>query len=85
MVNLTLEDIAKKAGVSRSTVSRVLNHQPNVREGVRQRVMDIIQETGYHPNAAARTLASQRSWTIGLVLPKGVDTFFSGIPWACSF
>lgn len=77
MVNLTLEDIAKQAGVSRSTVSRVLNHQSNVREEVRQRVMDVVQSTGYSPNAAARTLASQRSYTLGLVLPKGVGTFFS--------
>jgi LacI family transcriptional regulator len=77
MVNLTLEDIAKQAGVSRSTVSRVLNHQSNVRDEVRQRVMEVVQTTGYHPNAAARTLASQRSYTLGLVLPKGVGTFFS--------
>jgi LacI family transcriptional regulator len=77
MVNLTLEDIAKQAGVSRSTVSRVLNHQSNVRDEVRQRVMDIVQTTGYSPNAAARTLASQRSYTLGMVLPKGVGTFFT--------
>jgi LacI family transcriptional regulator len=77
MAELTLEDIATTAGVSRSTVSRVLNHQPNVRADVRERVWAVIQQTGYHPNAAARTLASQRSWMIGLVLPKSVGTFFS--------
>jgi LacI family transcriptional regulator len=75
--NLTLEDVAKLAGVSRSTVSRVVNEQPSVREDVRKRVLDVIQSTGYHPNAAARTLASQRSWTIGLILPQSVSFFFT--------
>jgi len=75
--NLTLEDIAKLAGVSRSTVSRVVNEHPNVRKDVRERVLEAIQRTGYHPNAAARTLASQRSWTIGLVLPHSVSIFFT--------
>jgi LacI family transcriptional regulator len=75
--NLTLEDIAKKAGVSRSTVSRVVNEHPNVREEVRNRVWQVIRSTGYHPNAAARTLASQRSWMIGLVLPRSVSFFFT--------
>ena len=77
MPNLTLEDIAKKAGVSRSTVSRVINHQPNVREEVRARVWDVIHSTGYHPNVAARSLASQRSSMIGLVLPHSVSSFFT--------
>jgi LacI family transcriptional regulator len=75
--NLTLEDIARKAGVSRSTVSRVVNDQPNVRDEVRQRVWEVINRTGYHPNAAARTLASHRSWMIGLVLPRSVSSFFT--------
>jgi LacI family transcriptional regulator len=74
--DLTLEDIAKKAGVSRSTVSRVVNDHPHVREEVRKRVWEVIKSTGYHPNAAARTLASQRSWMIGLVLPRSVSSFF---------
>ena len=77
MVNLTLEDIAHMAGVSRSTVSRVVNHQPNVHEDVRSRVWEIVTRTGYRPNAAARTLASQRSWMLGLVLPRTVSSFFT--------
>ncbi|MGW8250186.1 MAG: LacI family DNA-binding transcriptional regulator [Anaerolineales bacterium] len=77
MPHLTLEDIAKKAGVSRSTVSRVVNDQKYVRPDVRERVLQVIQETGYHPNLAARTLASQRSWMIGLVLPRSVSSFFT--------
>jgi LacI family transcriptional regulator len=75
--DLTLEDVAKRAGVSRSTVSRVINDHPNVSEAVRKRVLKVIQKTGYHPHAAARTLASQRSWMIGLVLPHSVSQFFT--------
>jgi len=75
--NLTLEDIAKQAGVSRSTVSRVVNESPDVRETVRKRVLDVIQGAGYQPHAAARALASQRSGTIGLVLPHSVSFFFT--------
>lgn len=77
MPALTLEDIAKKAGVSRSTVSRVINNQPSVRDEVRQRVLIIIEETGYQPNLAARSLASQRSGLIGLVIPRSVHTLFT--------
>jgi LacI family transcriptional regulator len=75
--DLTLEDIAKKTGVSRSTVSRVVNADPNVSENVRKRVLEVIQETGYHPHAAARTLASQHSWMIGMVLPHSISYLFT--------
>jgi LacI family transcriptional regulator len=75
--NLTLEEIARLSGVSRSTVSRVINQHPNVSEDVRQRVLTVIQETGYQPNLAARTLVSKRSWMIGLVLPRSVSSFFT--------
>jgi LacI family transcriptional regulator len=75
--DLTLEDVAKKAGVSRSTVSRVINNHPNVSEDVRRRVLQVIQKTGFRPHAAARTLASHHSWTIGLVLPQSVSSFFT--------
>ncbi len=77
MSTLTLEDIAKRAGVSRSTVSRVVNNHPNISAKVRKRVLQIIQETGYRPNAAARALVSQRSLTIGLVLPHTVSSLFA--------
>lgn len=90
---LTLEDIAKKAGVSRSTVSRVVNNHPNVSPEVRKRILKTIQSTGFHPNAAARSLASQRTWMIGLVIPRSVSSFFTdpffphltqGIAFACN-
>ena len=77
MPNLTLEDIAKQAGVSRSTASRVVNDEPNVSDAVRSKVQLVITQTGYQPHAAARSLASHRSWMIGLVLPRTVSNFFT--------
>jgi LacI family transcriptional regulator len=77
MPSLTLEDIARQTGVSRSTVSRVINNQPNVSEKVRKKVLNAIQKTGFHPHAAARALASQHSSTIGLILPHSVSFFFT--------
>ena len=74
--NLTLEQIGQRAGVSRSTVSRVLNDHPDVRPEVRARVEAVIAETGYHPNQAARALVSSRSGLIGLVMLTGVDELF---------
>lgn len=75
--HLTLEDIAQLSGVSRSTVSRVVNQQPNVSEPVRQRVLGVIQQTGYHPNLVARGLASQHSNVLGLVIPRSAQAFFA--------
>ncbi|MFW5942001.1 MAG: LacI family DNA-binding transcriptional regulator [Chloroflexota bacterium] len=77
MTRLTLEQIGEMAGVSRSTVSRVINNHPSVRPGVRERVMRVIKETGYRPHAAARSLAAQRTNVIGLVIPKSVQSFFA--------
>jgi LacI family transcriptional regulator len=77
LTNLRLEDIARNCGVSRSTVSRVINNNPNVSEKVRRRVQKEINDTGFRPHAAARALVSQRSWTIGLVLPRSVQSFFT--------
>lgn len=77
MVSLTLEEIARKAGVSRSTVSRVINNQPNVRDSVRNRVLQVVEQTGYIPNVAARSLASQRTNVIALVIPRSVQNFFT--------
>ncbi len=74
--NLTLEEIGRIAGVSRSTVSRVVNDLPNVRPEIRTLVQSTIEKTGYLPNQAARALASRRTGLIGLVMPTGVDELF---------
>ncbi len=75
-MKLTLEEIGRMAGVSRSTVSRVINNEKSVRPEVRQRVQDVINQTGFRPNAAARSLASNRTGVIGLVIPHRVHTLF---------
>jgi LacI family transcriptional regulator len=73
----TLEEIAKLAGVSRSTVSRVVNDHPNVRAGVRERVWEVIHEAGYQPHAAARSLVTRRSRIVGVIIPEAVTTLFT--------
>ncbi|GAB4518074.1 MAG: LacI family DNA-binding transcriptional regulator [Anaerolineae bacterium] len=73
--NLNLEIIASKANVSRSTVSRVINNKPYVSPKTRARVLAIIEQEGFSPNAAARMLATQRTETIGIVIENGADVF----------
>ena len=75
-MRLKLEDIGRLAGVSRSTVSRVVNGEPSVRPEVRARVEQVIKQTGYSPNAAARSLVSKRTGVIGLVIPSRVHALF---------
>lgn len=64
----TLEDVAREAGVSRATASRVVNGQENVDAGLRLRVIDAIASIGYVPNAAAAALVSRRTGTVALVM-----------------
>ena len=63
----TIFDVARLAGVSHQTVSRVLNDQPNVREATRDRVQEAIRQLRYRPSTAARALVTRRSRTIGLI------------------
>ncbi len=74
---ITLEDIARMAGVSRSTVSRVVNGEPHVNERTRRKVQDAIQSVNFHPNVAARSLAAGRTRVLGLVIPTGVTALFA--------
>ncbi len=76
MKSPTLEEIAKAAGVSRSTVSRVINNEPHVRTEVRERVWQTVEQMGYQPNAAARSLVNRRSQLLGVVIPETVNTVF---------
>ncbi|PJJ70774.1 LacI family transcriptional regulator [Diaminobutyricimonas aerilata] len=73
----TLEKVAELAGVSRSTVSRVVNASPRVKPEVIRAVNDAIQKLGYVPNRAARTLASRRTQAIALVIPENTARFFA--------
>ena len=65
--NNTIEDVARDAGVSIKTVSRVLNSEPNVRQATRDKVLAAAQSMGYAPNISARRLAARRSFIVALV------------------
>jgi LacI family transcriptional regulator len=66
---VTIYEVAGKANVSLATVSRVLNYPEKVKTATRERVMGVINELGYRPNAIARGLASRKSTFIGIVVP----------------
>ena len=68
MSNATIYDVAGKAEVSLATVSRVLNNPDKVNEATRNKVLKVIKELGYRPNAIARGLASHKSTTVGIML-----------------
>jgi DNA-binding LacI/PurR family transcriptional regulator len=72
----TIRDIAKMAGVSRSTVSLALNDSPRMNSKTKQEVLALIERVGYRPNQTARNLVSQSSGTFIVVLPK-IDHVFS--------
>ncbi|MGL5641879.1 MAG: LacI family DNA-binding transcriptional regulator [Paraclostridium sp.] len=75
--NVTIKDVAKKAGVSISTVSRVINDSKPVTDEVKQKVLDVIKETGYVPNPLARSLVTKKSQLIGVIIPEVSDSFVS--------
>jgi LacI family transcriptional regulator len=69
-------DIARLAGVSQSTVSRVMNHDPRISEATQTRVEQAMSRLGYRPNAAARTLITGRSNLMGLVVSNITNPFY---------
>jgi LacI family transcriptional regulator len=74
---LTLDVIAGLAGVSRATVSRVINGDKRVKEATRLKVQEVITSLNFQPNIAARSLAAGRTGIIGLVIPAGVAALFA--------
>ncbi len=76
---VTIYDIAKNANVSPMTVSRVINNSANIKATTRKKVERAIAELGYIPNAAARSLTSNQTKTLGLMLPDITNPFFSKI------
>ena len=76
---ITIKDVAKKAGVSISTVSRVINDSKPVTDEVKQKVLDVIKETGYIPNPLARSLVTKRSQLIGVIVPEVSDSFVNEV------
>lgn len=67
--NITVKDVAERAGVSPSTVSRVISNHPKISEKTKTKVLKIMEELGYYPNAIAKSLASNKTGTIGVILP----------------
>ena len=79
MANITIEDVAKHAQVSRATVSRVLNHNLRVDEAMRSRVLEAVQALGYQPNHVARRLRARSSTVIGLIISDIQNPYFISV------
>ncbi len=67
--SVTIQDVAKVAGVSVSTISRVLNNKVDVAEETQQHILDVIQQMGYSSNLAARSMRSSHTNLIGMIVP----------------
>ncbi len=76
---VTIRDVARAAGVSVATVSRVLNAKASVTEATRDRVREAIRRLAYVPHGGARSLTTRRTHVIGVVLPEMVGAFFSEV------
>jgi LacI family transcriptional regulator len=76
-MSVTIRDVARLAGVSVATVSRVLNASAPVRDETRTRVLEVAKELRFSPNSAARTLSRQRAGALGVILPDLYGEFFS--------
>jgi LacI family transcriptional regulator/LacI family repressor for deo operon, udp, cdd, tsx, nupC, and nupG len=78
-VSVSIYDIAKKAGVSPSTVSRALENHPRISAATRKRIQELAREMQYVPSTVARSLATNKTWTIGMVLATISDPFMGRV------
>jgi LacI family transcriptional regulator len=76
---VTITDVAREAGVSLMTVSRVINDKGEISAATRQHVLEVIERLGYRPSSIARGLATQRTGTLGLIVPDIANPFFSEV------
>jgi DNA-binding LacI/PurR family transcriptional regulator len=67
---VTIKDVAKKANVAPSTVSRVISNSPRISEKTKKRVREVMEQLGYHPNFQARSLAAKSTQAIGVIMPN---------------
>lgn len=79
LMKITINEIAKKAGVSKATVSRVLNNSKPVNEALKNKVLKVIEETNFRPNALARGLSLSKTRIIGVIIPELANPVFSRI------
>ncbi|MEX2785555.1 LacI family DNA-binding transcriptional regulator [Streptococcus sp. H49] len=79
MAKYSIKDIAELSGVSVATVSRVINNNGRFSDETRQKVLKVIEETGYRMNYSAKSLRMNRSYTIGIIIPDITNYFFSKI------
>lgn len=75
-MKITIRDIAQKANVSTTTVSRVLNNKPDVGKETVQKIKRLIEELGYQPSSIARGLVLKKTYTIGLIIPDVCNPYF---------
>ena len=75
--NISIEDVAKRAGVSITTVSRVINKLPSVKGKNKQKVLDAVKELNFQPSVLAQRLATGKSNVIALVVPRYEGMFYS--------
>lgn len=78
-MKIRIEEIAKEAGVSRSTVSRVLQNHPNVKPDTREKVTEVMQQLGYRPNRLARGLVTGKFNFVGLIVGDVRNPFYSEV------
>ncbi|MFF2484171.1 catabolite control protein A [Paenibacillus sp. NPDC058071] len=78
-MTVTIYDVAREAGVSMATVSRVVNNNPNVKPATRKKVYEAIERLGYRPNAVARGLASKKTTTVGVVIPDISNSIYAEV------
>lgn len=78
-MKITIKEIAEKAGVSKATVSRVLNNSKPVNDDIKKRVLEVIETTNFKPNAVARSLSMKKSHLIGIIIPDLSNPVFSRI------
>ncbi|RBP46693.1 LacI family DNA-binding transcriptional regulator [Garciella nitratireducens] len=74
---ITANDVARLAGVSTSTVSRVISNNPKISKSTRMKVLKCMEELGYYPNANARSLAIKKTGTVGIIIPATSEDYFS--------
>ena len=75
----TIIDIAKRCGVAPSTVSRAINNRAGISDEIREKILEVVKEMGYHPNAPARALVGCRTHTIGILVNRVSEPYYAGI------